>query len=154
MIFKTNRFRLFALIINCTIMIKTNSRFSRNVYAIRNRIWCNNHLRQTTTETYDTNEKGGYFRFDDDNNMSYIYILSITYTEMFQRQPVNGIFLGSRRPGLNEAMWRLYASVNIAFIVPENGSSPVWYQAIVWAYVDLLLIGPLEITLSEIWIKI
>ena len=35
----------------------------------------------TTTEKYDN--KGGYFRFDDDN-MSYRYIRSITYTEMGQ----------------------------------------------------------------------
>ena len=35
-------------------------------------------------EKYDNNWKGGYFRFDDDNYMSYRYILSITYTEMGQ----------------------------------------------------------------------
>ena len=35
-------------------------------------------------EKYGSNGKGGYFRFDDDNNMSYRYILSITYTEMGQ----------------------------------------------------------------------
>ena len=46
------------------------------------RIWCNKHLRHTATERYDNNGKGGYFRFDDDNNMSFRYILSITYTEM------------------------------------------------------------------------
>ena len=68
---KAKRIRLFALIINCTIMIKTNSRFSRNVYATSDRIWCNKHLRHTTTEKFDNNGKGGYFRFDDDNNMSY-----------------------------------------------------------------------------------
>ena len=33
---------------------------------------------------YDNNGKGGYFRFDDDNNISYRYILSITNTEMGQ----------------------------------------------------------------------
>ena len=69
-----------ALIINRTILIKTNSRFSRNVYKISDRIWCNTHLRHTTTEKYENNGKGGYFRFDDDNKMSYRYILSITYT--------------------------------------------------------------------------
>ena len=42
-IFKTKRIRLFALITNCTIIMKTNSRFSRNVYAISNRILCNKH---------------------------------------------------------------------------------------------------------------
>ena len=31
-------------------------------------------------EKYENNEKGGYFRFDDDNHLSYRYILSITYT--------------------------------------------------------------------------
>ena len=32
--------------------MKTKSRFSRNVYAISDRIWCNKHLRHTTTEKY------------------------------------------------------------------------------------------------------
>ena len=45
------------------------------------------HLRHTPTEKYDNNGKGGYFRFDDDNNMSYRYILSITYTKMGHIQP-------------------------------------------------------------------
>ena len=31
-------------------------------------------------EKYENNGKGGYFRVDDDNNMSYRIILSITYT--------------------------------------------------------------------------
>ena len=30
--------------------MKTNSRFSRNVYEISDRIWCNKHLRHKTTE--------------------------------------------------------------------------------------------------------
>ena len=30
------------------------------------------------------NSKGGYIRFDDDINMSYRYILSITYNEIGQ----------------------------------------------------------------------
>ena len=72
--------------------MKTNSRFSRNVYAISDRIWCNKHLRHTTTEKYDNNGKGEYFRFDGDNNMSYIYILSITYTEMGQLNTYNPIY--------------------------------------------------------------
>ena len=72
---KSKRIRIFALIINCTIIMKTNSRFSWNVYAISDRIWCNKHLRHTTTEKYDNIGKGGYFRFDDDNNMNYRYIL-------------------------------------------------------------------------------
>ena len=33
---------------------------------------------------YDDNGEGGYFRFDDDNNMSFKYILSVTHTEMGQ----------------------------------------------------------------------
>ena len=42
-------------------------------------------MRHTTTEKYDNNgKKDGYFRFDYDNNMSYRYTLSITYTEMGQ----------------------------------------------------------------------
>ena len=72
---KPKRIRLFTLVINCTILMKTNSRFSRNVYTISDRIWCNKHLRHTTTEKYENNVKGGYFWFGDDNNMSYRYIL-------------------------------------------------------------------------------
>ena len=71
---------VFTLVINCTILMKANSHFSRNVYTISDRIWCNKHLRQTTTKKYENNGKGGYFRFDGDNNISYSYILSITYT--------------------------------------------------------------------------
>ena len=36
--------------------------------------------------------KGGYLRFDDDNNMSYRHILSITYTEMGQLNTYNPIY--------------------------------------------------------------
>ena len=42
------------------------------------KIWWYNHLRHTTTEKYENNGKGWYFPFDDDNKMSYNYILSIT----------------------------------------------------------------------------
>ena len=71
---KPKRIRLFTLIINCTMLMKTNSRFSRYVCTISDIIWCNKHLRHTTREKYGNNGKGGYFRFDDDdNNMSYIY---------------------------------------------------------------------------------
>ena len=75
------------------------SRFTRNVYAMSDRILyvyamsdrilCNKHLRHTTNEEYDNNGKGGYFRFNDDNNMSYRYILSITWTEMGQLNTYN-----------------------------------------------------------------
>ena len=41
---------------------------------------------------YDNNGKGWYFRFDDDNNMSYKYILSITWTEMGQLNTYNSIY--------------------------------------------------------------
>ena len=58
-------------------MLRTKYQFSRNVYAIRDRIWCNKHLRHTTTEKYDNNGKGWYFRFNDDNNMSYNHIQGI-----------------------------------------------------------------------------
>ena len=33
-----------------TTIINTKSQFSRNVYAISDRMWCNKHLRHTTTE--------------------------------------------------------------------------------------------------------
>ena len=72
--------------------MKTNSRFSRNVYAICKRIWCNKHLRHTTTEKYDNHGKDGYFQFDDDNDMSYRYILPTTYTEMGQLNTYNPIY--------------------------------------------------------------
>ena len=49
--------RLFALTINCAIIMKTKSRFSRNVYAISDREWCNKHLMHTTMEKYDNNGK-------------------------------------------------------------------------------------------------
>ena len=93
-IFKSKRIWLFALIINCTIIMKTNSRFPRNVYAISNRIWCNKHLRHTTMEKYDKNGKDGYFRFDDDNNLSYRHtcIFSIADTEMGQLNTNNPIY--------------------------------------------------------------
>ena len=111
--FKPKHIRIFALIM---IIMKTNSRFSRNVYPNSqtneitgyrcmetqsmvndikretSRSWCNKHLRHTTTEKYDNNGKVGYFRFDDDNNMSYRYILSITYTEMGQLNIYNPIY--------------------------------------------------------------
>ena len=77
--------------------MKTNSRFSRNVFAMSNRIWYDKHLRHTTTEKYDNNGKGGYFRFDDDNNMSYRYILSITYTEMGQLNTYNPIYCNENK---------------------------------------------------------
>ena len=46
----------------------------------------------TTTEKYDNNGKGGYFRFDDENKMSYKYILSITKTEMGKLNTCNPIY--------------------------------------------------------------
>ena len=45
------RIRLFALIINCTIiMMKIHSWFSRNVYAISDRTWCNKNLYLSGTQ--------------------------------------------------------------------------------------------------------
>ena len=58
--------------------METKSQFSRDIYVIDDRIWLYHHLRHTTTEKYDNNGKGGYFRFDDGNKMGYEYILSIT----------------------------------------------------------------------------
>ena len=77
--------------------MKTNSRFSRNVYAISDRIWVNKHLRHTTTEKYDNDGKGGNFRFDDDNNMSNRYIFSITYTETGQLNTYNPIYCNENK---------------------------------------------------------
>ena len=76
---------------------ETNSRFSRNVYAIGDRIWCNKHIRHTTTEKYDNNGKVGYFRFDYDYKMSYRYIFSITYTGMGQLNTYNSIYCNENK---------------------------------------------------------
>ena len=81
--------------------METNSRFFRNVYAISDRI----HDAKKQTKTYQAhnhgkysnNGKGGYFRFDDDNNMSYRYILSITYTEMGQLNSYNPIYCNENK---------------------------------------------------------
>ena len=77
-------------------MMRTKSQFSRNVYAISDRIWYNKHLKHTTTEKYDNNGKGWYLRFDDDNNMSYKYILSITWPEMCQLNTYNPIYFNDK----------------------------------------------------------
>ena len=45
-----------------------------------------------TTEKYYRNEKGGYFRFDDDNNIGFRYILSITYTQIGKLNTYNPIY--------------------------------------------------------------
>ena len=79
------------------MIMKTNSRFSRNVYAISNRVWCDKHLRHTTTQAYDNNGKGGYFRFDDDNNMIYRNTISMTYTEMGQFNTYNPIYCNENK---------------------------------------------------------
>ena len=46
----------------------------------------------TTTEKYGNNGKCGYFRFDDDDNMSYRDILSIIYAEMGQLNTYNPLY--------------------------------------------------------------
>ena len=46
---------------------------------------------------YDINGKGGHFRFDNDNNLSYRYIISITYTEMGQLNIYNPIFCNENK---------------------------------------------------------
>ena len=47
---------------------------------ITDTINCYNHLRYATTERHKNNGKGWYFWFEDDNRMSYKYILSINWT--------------------------------------------------------------------------
>ena len=69
------------------IILYSNKRqkpqLSRDIYETDS-IWGHNQIRHTTTEN-DNNGKGWYFRFDDDDNMvSYKYILSITKTWMRQ----------------------------------------------------------------------
>ena len=43
---------------------------------------CHCHCQTHKHRKYDNNGKGGYFRFDEDNNMSYSFILLITYTKL------------------------------------------------------------------------
>ena len=50
----------------------------------------------TTTEKYDNNGKDWYLRFDYDNNMSYKYILSITWTEMGQLNTYNPMYFNNK----------------------------------------------------------
>ena len=54
---KPKRIRLFALIIYWATIMKTKSRFSRNIHAISDRIWCNKHFRYTTMENMITTGK-------------------------------------------------------------------------------------------------
>ena len=77
-------------------MMRINSQFSWIIYAISDRIWHNKHLRHTTTEKYDNNGKVWYFRFDDDSNMSYKYILSITWTEIGQLNTYDPIYFNDK----------------------------------------------------------
>ena len=48
------------------------------LYEATERLWWYDHIRRMTTEKYDYNGEGWYFRFDDDNTMSYKYALQIT----------------------------------------------------------------------------
>ena len=47
---------------------------------------------QLRKEKNDNNGKGEYLRFDDDNYMSYRYILYITWTEMVQLDTHNPMY--------------------------------------------------------------
>ena len=46
---------------------------------------------------YENIGKDGYFRFDDDNIMSYRYILSITFTKMGQLNTYNPIYCNENK---------------------------------------------------------
>ena len=48
-------------------------------------------------EKYDNNRKGGYFRFDDDNNTSYKYIISIAFTTIGQLNKHNPIYCNENK---------------------------------------------------------
>ena len=48
----------------------------------------------------------------------------------------------------------MYASIKLSNIGTDDGLSPVQHQTTVWTNADLLLIGPLETTQSEILVKI
>ena len=121
--------------------MKTNSRLARNVYAVSDIIWCNKHLRHTTTEKYDNNRKGGYFRFDYDNNMSYRYIISITYTEMSQLNTYNPIYCNEIKGNRWDLQDTLQALVilhvmshfaNILNTIWWSGTPPTLLTYVVW----------------------
>ena len=59
------------------------------------------NMMQQTSQTHDHGKndnygKSWYFRFDDDNNMSYRYILSITWIEMGQLNTYNPIYFNDK----------------------------------------------------------
>ena len=68
--------QLFAPIIDCTAVMETESQLSRDLYEGTDQIWFYNHLWHATTKKYDNNGKGGYFGFDDDNKISFEYLLA------------------------------------------------------------------------------
>ena len=72
--------------------MKTNSWFVRNIYAISD--WISQAYNHGKC---DNNGKVGYFRFDDDNNMNYRYILSVTYKEMGQLSTYNPIYYNENK---------------------------------------------------------
>ena len=53
--------------------METQTQPSRDIYEATDRIVWYNHLRLTTAEKYDNDEKGWYFRFDNDNKL-HIYL--------------------------------------------------------------------------------
>ena len=55
---------------------------------------------------------------------------------------------------LIDAKIRIYASVNKVIIGSDNGLSPIWCQAIIWANNGLLSVGPLGTNSSEMLIEI
>ena len=55
---------------------------------------------------------------------------------------------------LNEDEGRIYAPVNFAINVPDNGLSPVRHQVFIWTTADMLIIGKLGTKFAEIVIKI
>ena len=138
---KPKHIRLFALIMNCTILMKTNSRFSQNVYTISDRIWCNKHLRHTTTEKYANSGKGGYFWFDDDNNMSYRYILSIydddesmLLASFFIKTDYFSPCINSLRP--SDAIWRQRTGSTLAQVMACCLTAPSHYLNQCWLVIS------------------
>ena len=55
---------------------------------------------------------------------------------------------------MNEAEWRIYASVQHNNIASDNGLSPVWHQARIWNSAVILPIIPKWIYFSDILFKI
>ena len=124
--------------------------FSRNVYAIRDKIWCNNHLRHMTTEKYDNNGKGWYFRFDNDNNMSYNIVEITRANSRFAPSQLKTLLLWN-----NVSHWmgtKLHSALNNSTKPQFNSLSKEWRSlAFFRIQIDYQIFSKAWSAIFEIW---